>query len=421
MSQTRHPSRPRAREGTPGRPVRVMASSRTAARVRPAAGVGLFLVMACLAAACSTPSQPAAPVSSPATSVPATATTDWMCRPGMADDPCVVSLATTRVSASGSAVVARPAIAPTAGRFDCFYVHPRIGPIGPDPGSGLSPEAESAQAAAATEQAARFSQVCRVWAPYYDEGQSPGPAGGGTAEVSVQAAFEDYLAHDNDGRPIIFIGHSEGAATLTRVLSALVDTDPGLRSRMVLAILLGGNVEAPAGKVTGGTFSNIPLCTAPGEAGCVIAYSSFPGTPPADSMFGRPGQGISLTSGQPDSASMEVACVNPAAIGGGGAGLDPVFSTEASIGVSAVNPVQQAAVTTPWVAYPGLFKATCEHGDGASWLQVTQATGPSGHQPVITEQPSAAYGYHVFDVNLALGDLVTDVAAAESTWSRRTR
>jgi hypothetical protein len=141
-------------------------------------------------------------------------------------------------------------------------------------------------------------------------------------------------------------------------------------------------------------------------------------------MFGRPGQGMSLNTGQTATSGVEVACVNPAAIGSSTADLDPIFSTEASSDSGPSDsgpgdPVQVAAFTTPWVAYPGLYEATCEHGDGATWLQVAKATGSSDHRPTVTEEDGPAYGYHVYDVNLALGNLVTDVAAAESTWSHR--
>jgi hypothetical protein len=134
-----------------------------------------------------------------------------------------------------------------------------------------------------------------------------------------------------------------------------VDTNPELRSRVVLAILLGGDVEVPIGKVTGGSFEHLPLCTSPGEAGCVIASSSFPGTPPLNSMFGRPGQGMSLnTDRQAPTSGTEVACVNPAAIHGGTADLDSIFSTEDNVGSGLDTPVQETSFTTPWVTYPGL-------------------------------------------------------------------
>ena len=70
---------------------------------------------------------------------------------------------------------------------------------------------------------------------------------------------------------------------------------------------------------------------------------------------------------------------------------------------------------TSWFEYPGLYQATCRHADGTTWLQVTKATGPSDHRPPLTELLGPDWGYHGDDINLALGNLVADVAAAEAT------
>jgi hypothetical protein len=70
------------------------------------------------------------------------------------------------------------------------------------------------------------------------------------------------------------------------------------------------------------------------------------------------------------------------------------------------------------VSYPGLYTARCEHSDGASWLNVTKATGPADHRPTVTEDLGPAYGYHVWDLGLAQDNLVSDVAAAEMTWTQ---
>ncbi|MGA8295908.1 MAG: DUF3089 domain-containing protein [Acidimicrobiales bacterium] len=83
------------------------------------------------------------------------------------------------------------------------------------------------------------------------------------------------------------------------------------------AIILGGNVEVPPGKLVGGTFQHIPACTRLFETGCVIAYSSYPSQPPADALFGRPGQGVSLQSDETTKRGSQVVCVNPAALSGG--------------------------------------------------------------------------------------------------------
>ncbi len=88
------------------------------------------------------------------------------------------------------------------------------------------------------EQASRFSSVCQVWAPMYTqrtatslaEGLGAAPGADAVAYASVLSGWKDYLANDNDGRPIVFIGHSQGSAMLIRLLASQVDPNPGLRA-----------------------------------------------------------------------------------------------------------------------------------------------------------------------------------------------
>lgn len=164
----------------------------------------------------------------------------------------------------------------------------------------------------------------------------------------------------------------------------------------------------PTGSSIGGSFKHIALCAALGEKGCVIAYSTFPGEPPAASLFGQPGQEVSLLSGQMATRGLQVACVNPAAIGGGTRELEPYFPSE---GLEA----------TPWVEFPNLYSARCEETGGASYLEVRKSSGSSDLRPVVTEKDGPDWGYHPYDVNLALGNLVADVARAETTWSKASR
>jgi hypothetical protein len=329
----------------------------------------------------------------------------------MPDDPCTQSQAVTSVTATGASSVSSPE--PTSSTsFACFYVY---GTVSAEQSVNADLNRGRAEIDSALVQASPFSPVCQVYAPIYrqvtvtDLEAHPdlnfGPAQTVTAYDSIKAGFEDFLTRELDGRPFVVIGDSQGAAMLNLLLGRLVDDVPALRARLVTAIILGGNVEAPPGRLVGGTFKHIPACSRLGETGCVIAYSSFPSTPPADSLFGRPGQGVSLQSGQTARQGLQVVCVNPAALAGGSATLAPVFP---SLGTLA----------TPWVSYPGLYTARCEQGDGASWLNVTKATGPADHRPTVTEEGGSLYGYHVWDLGLAQDNLVSDVAAAETTWTR---
>jgi hypothetical protein len=183
-----------------------------------------------------------------------------------------------------------------------------------------------------------------------------------------------------------------------------------LRGQMVSAVIAGGNVAVPIGRDVGSTFKHLPLCTSTGQTSCVIAYSSFPERPPADSLFGRPGQGVSLQSGQTARAGVQVACVNPAALDGGTADLDPRFLT-------VTMPPPAPPVATPWVAYPGLYSAGCQSTQGATWLQVTDEAGVGDRRPVVTETLGPEWGYHLDDINLALGNLLTDVTLQEQSYA----
>src|SRR5262249_34005324 len=130
--------------------------------------------------------------------------------------------------------------------------------------------------AVAEVQASRFSQTCRVFAPVYPEltvvatnsAGEQAAAARAMAYEGVRSAWRDYLAHDNRGRGIVFIGHSQGAGMLTQLLSSEIDPNPKLRRRLVSALLLGGNVTVAAGRDSGGDFQHIRACHRRDQTGC---------------------------------------------------------------------------------------------------------------------------------------------------------
>jgi hypothetical protein len=336
--------------------------------------------------------------------------TVWLCRPGLPADPCTYSRAGTTVTAAGATTETDPVTAASAQNFDCFYVYPTVST---EPGDNANLAIQPAEQVAAVAQASRFSQVCNVWAPMYRQSTNAAIKDGNflkprvidTAYDSLLSAWKDYITHDNDGRPIIFIGHSQGSTLLIKLLRQEVDPSSKLRKQLVSAIILGGNVQVPRKGDVGGSFRNIPTCTSAAQTGCVIAYSAFGSTPPARSLFGRAGKGVSLQSGQTVSKGQRVACVNPVTFSTAPGSLEPYF-------LRAGSRKQGVKVAAHWVSYPSLYTAQCEDSNGASWLQVTAA--PGDPRPVVKATLGPDWGYHEDDVNLALGDLVADVASEEA-------
>lgn len=181
-------------------------------------------------------------------------------------------------------------------------------------------------------QAARFSLQCvgRLCYRQITVAGLRSAAGGGTdpgtiAYNSVLSDWKPFMAHYDGGHPIIFIGHSQGSVMIIRLLRAEVEPNAAVRKVMVAPIIAGGNVTVPTGETVGVTFKHLPLCTSSHRSGCIVAYSSFPPEPPSNTMFGLPGQGISLNWGQAATTGVQVACVNPADICGGTADMSPYF------------------------------------------------------------------------------------------------
>lgn len=339
----------------------------------------------------------------------------WLCLPGRADT-CGGPLATTALDAKGYGSTG-DVPANQAAAIDCFYVYPTISR---DPGlnSDLVPGLE--ENATAAVQLARFRSVCRTFAPLYRQvtlAALPRAFAGedlsanfATAYGDVLAAWKDFLAHRNAGRPFVLIGHSQGAIHLLRLLAEEIEGKPEAK-RMLSAIILGWPVEVPEGKSVGGSLKSTPLCTKAGETGCVITYMTFRAAapPPADAFLGRAAK-----------AGMTAGCTNPAALGGGRAKLDSHWFTlsPAQAGAEPVVWSSRGDPPTPFLRTEGLVTAECRHSGQAGWLAVTENAGPGDARTdripgdvYVMGKLNPGWGLHLIDVNVAQGDLVRLVEA----------
>ncbi|MFN3944221.1 MAG: DUF3089 domain-containing protein [Allosphingosinicella sp.] len=376
---------------------------------------------AALVIGAAAPAQPAqTEAAAPDYADPAT----WLCLPGRAD-ACGQPLPTTALNPNGYGSVGLSAIArdPVA---DCFYVYPTVS-RDETLHSDLNPGVE--EQAAAAVQFARFAGVCRTFAPVYRQftlsalrrammGENIDRAGG-IAYEDVRAAWRHYLANHNQGRPFVLIGHSQGTIHLTRLLAEEIEGTEA-HQRLLSAMLIGYNVEVPEGRDVGGSLQRTPLCTRPGQTGCVVSYVSFRATnpPPPGALFGRAAN-----------PGMTVACTNPALLAKGRPELDSYWFTAAPPTPGGPPPVawsSQGAPPTPFVRTEGLASAACVNRGQTGYLSVLVHADPADARTddipgdvVVAGQLQPGWGLHLGDVNLALGDLVAIVERQSEAWRRR--
>jgi hypothetical protein len=331
--------------------------------------------------------------------------TVWLCQPGQQPDPCTAPLTTTVIGPNGSEWVEHAQPAQHA-PIDCFYVYPTVSEqLTPNANLAIEPE----ETAIAEAQASRFSQVCNVYAPVYPQStlaelnglltEAPPPA---DPFPTVLAAFEEYLARYNDGRGFVLIGHSQGSGQLEKLIATAIEGHPSVQSRMISALVIGGGVTVPNGQVVGGTFKETPLCQAAFQIHCVVAWSTYYQEPPAGPSLGR-----TLLPGQ------HVACVNPGQLiqdEDRPAPLDPYEQTTRFPGQIGTFQGQSPTADTPWVSTPGEYSAQCHVNEGAGWLQLTPQGTPRNPPEFVPELLGPAFGLHLFDINIALGNEVGMVA-----------
>jgi len=343
-------------------------------------------------------------------------TSVWLCRPGR-QDACTASQDATIVAVDGSLrhETFHPAKNPP---IDCFYVYPTVSN---EPGGNSDLTITGAEKLVVDAQFARFASKCRLFAPMYRQvtltalramiAGKPLPMDRDLAYHDVLAAWNYYLAHDNMGRGVVLVGHSQGSGVLTRLIKEEIDGKPA-QGKLISAILMGTSLPVPTGADVGGAFQHIPVCRSNAQTGCVIAFADFRANvpPPANTRFGKAPEG------------MQAVCANPAALRGGSGMLDAYLSA-GRISTGSDGPrepfdwTQPAKpVDTSFVKVPGLLSAACVTDEHGSYLAVTVHPTANGARTndisgdvVVNGQVLQDWGLHLIDANLTMGNLIAIV------------
>ena len=342
---------------------------------------------------------------------------NWLCLPGRTD-VCTTPLPTTALNPNGYGSTGRSTVA-SGSSVDCFVVYPTVSR---DNGmnSDLRP-GDGEEKAAVSSQFARFSGSCRMFAPMYRQmtlaAVAAASAGGDVTKPAmlaysdVRSAWKEYLAKYNKGRPYVLLGHSQGSLMLQQLIANEIEGKPEAK-RMKLAIIPGFNLLVPQGKLVGGTLKSTPVCSSPGETGCVMTWVSFreKNLPPEGAIFG-----IANIPG------MTVACTNPALPGAKGwVALDSYWNARSALPVPG-GPIQwstEGAPPSQYLRTEGLVSAQCVNDGPRGYLSIRTNADPGdkrtdrvGGEVGIMGMFIPGWGMHMADMNAPQGDLIRQVSA----------
>jgi hypothetical protein len=329
----------------------------------------------------------------------------WLCRPDL-KTPCFSGLDAEQVAADGvrSAAPFRAAKDPP---IDCFYLYPTASD---DPTfyAGLKPDAWVIDSV--RTQATRLGEVCRVFAPAYHQvsiaglmwfiaqgaEQSPArlkealDAMSGIPGRDVRSAWQYYLRHDNHGRGVVLIGHSQGAIILRSFLPEEIIGKPV--QKQLVAAYLAGNPDLGADDLRG-----LPLCDRPDRAGCVVAWSSYMPGYAGPRFFGH------ATNGAP-------VCVNPARPGAASAPLDSFLEKAPYRPTSGAEPGRTPGSEPAFIAWKGRVEARCVADARGAILQIAPTPGAGEREVAETLHTIAdqhpTYGLHMADIDLMQGSII---------------
>jgi Protein of unknown function (DUF3089) len=125
-------------------------------------------------------------------------------------------------------------------------------------------------------QASIFNKEARVFAPryrqahinvYFTKDTARALAALDLAYSDIKTSFEYYLAHYNNGRPIIIAAHSQGTTHALRLLKEFFDNKP-LRNKLVVAYVVGMPIPK-------NYFSTLTMCKDSVQTGCLCGWRTF--------------------------------------------------------------------------------------------------------------------------------------------------
>lgn len=189
------------------------------------------------------------------------------------------------------------------------------------------------------------------------------------AYEDVRRAFEYYLAYNNQGKPIILAGHSQGSDLIIRLTHEFFASGP-LQERLIASYPVGTRIYRESEEST----ERVPVCESPNQTGCFATFRSF--APGGDTKF-------DIAAGhKPPGPPI---CVNPLTWSSG----EPAAPPSANLGTISIP---YFSLSRP---QPNVVGGQCK--DGALWIDP-----PKGFRYWFAHPDGIyhAYDYELFYMNI---------------------
>jgi hypothetical protein len=223
----------------------------------------------------------------------------WIARPGLPEDPA-------EWLPEGFA-------ATTADNAAIFYIHPTTYLETDRWNAPLEPGADTEYRTRlfVQSQASAFNGAGQVWAPRYRQAaygafllkSEDAQKALDLAYGDVEAAFREFVRQAGD-KPVILVGHSQGALHLERLLKEEIAGRP-IAKRVVAAYVVGW----PISTTTDLAALGLPACRAPEQSGCILSWMTFGDPPNPEFIFDQWQKTRGFTGGE--RSRKDTLCVNP--------------------------------------------------------------------------------------------------------------
>ena len=159
-----------------------------------------------------------------------------------------------------------------------------------------------------------YGQAGRLFAPYYRQAslyafmtsREDAVQAQDFAYQDVKRAFQVFLKNSPPERPIVLVGHNQGASHVQRLLKDFFQGP--LKKRLAVAYVIDYPLPLDAFE---GALSELKLCQSEQDTGCIVAFGTF--TPEDRVIADRYTNRLLIHDGQDYTAiaGRDIACINP--------------------------------------------------------------------------------------------------------------